>query len=96
MASRSALILVGVAYLQEGTGAPKSKGKFFEQTPKDTKFQASSFASLNLSRPLVKACTELGYTQPTPIQVSRIAPSHQLMASSQRGVFQHGAGVGVL
>lgn len=75
MAQVAALILVGVAYLQEGTGA-KSKGQFFEQTPKDTKFQASSFASLNLSRPLVKACTELGYTQPTPIQVSRIAPSH--------------------
>lgn len=45
---------------------------YFDQAPKDTKYHAASFASLNLSRPLVKACTELGYTTPTPIQVMHV------------------------
>lgn len=45
---------------------------YFDQAPKDTKYHASSFASLNLSRPLVKACTELGYAKPTPIQVMHV------------------------
>lgn len=43
--------------------------EFFEQAPADTNFQAASFASLHLSRPLLKACAELGYTTPTPVQV---------------------------
>lgn len=55
--------------LLQASGGKRAKKPFFEQAPKDTKYQASSFASLNLSRPLVKACTELGYTNPTPIQV---------------------------
>ena len=37
---------------------------------KDTTFSASSFSELNLSRPLVKACTALGYDAPTPIQAA--------------------------
>ena len=36
----------------------------------DTTFSASSFSELNLSRQLVKACTELGYNRPTPIQAA--------------------------
>lgn len=48
----------------------RPKKPFFDQAPRDTKFVASSFASLNLSRPLVKACTKLGYTSPTPIQAA--------------------------
>lgn len=36
----------------------------------DTTFSASSFTELNLSRPLVRACTALGYDAPTPIQAA--------------------------
>ncbi|KAL5557859.1 hypothetical protein UlMin_034070 [Ulmus minor] len=36
------------------------------------KFQANSFMELNLSRPLLRACEALGYTQPTPIQAACI------------------------
>ena len=42
---------------------------FYAQTPDGTRFSAGSFSDLHLSRPLLKACTVLGYTSPTPIQV---------------------------
>ena len=45
---------------------------FFDSTPKSTKFAASSFGDLNLSRPLVRACEVLGYSKPTPIQAACI------------------------
>jgi len=45
-------------------------GRVFDAAPAGTAFTASSFASLRLSRPLVKACAALGYARPTPIQVS--------------------------
>ena len=51
------LLLIAVAVVRGGNG-------------KDTTFSASSFSELNLSRPLVKACTELGYDAPTPIQAA--------------------------
>jgi len=47
-------------------------GEFFDRTPKETKFSASSFGDLNLSRPLIRACEALGYTTPTPIQAACI------------------------
>ena len=47
-------------------------GGFFAQTPEGTTFSASSFTDLNLSRPLIKACSALGYTMPTPIQAACI------------------------
>lgn len=50
----------------------QSKPAYFAQTPDGTRFSAQSFADLNLSRPLVKACTALGYTNPTPIQVCHL------------------------
>ena len=49
---------------------PSGEGQgYFAQTPEGTQFSAPSFGDLNLSRPLVKACTALGYQKPTPIQV---------------------------
>lgn len=45
------------------------KPDYFAQTPDGTRFSAKSFSDLNLSRPLVRACEALGYTNPTPIQV---------------------------
>lgn len=43
---------------------------FYAATPSDVAFSAPSFEEMNLSRQLVKACANLGYQQPTPIQVS--------------------------
>lgn len=45
--------------------AAKEKNDAFQR---GTSFSASSFLDLNLSRPLLRACHSLGYTQPTPIQ----------------------------
>lgn len=50
-------------------GGDAGKGAFFAQTPDGTRFAAGSFNDLHLSRPLLKACAALGYTNPTPIQV---------------------------
>lgn len=47
-------------------------GGFFAATPDGTRFEAGSFAELQLSRPLLKACDALGYTHPTPIQAACI------------------------
>ena len=61
---------------EESDGEEKDDGVFTERAVvrggdgKDTTFSASSFSELNLSRPLVKACTELGYDAPTPIQAA--------------------------
>lgn len=46
----------------------KNDGEYFDAAPEGTKFSSDSFASLNLSRPLVRACAALGYNKPTPIQ----------------------------
>lgn len=51
---------------------PSSGPAFFSPTPQGTTFAIKSFADLNLSRPLVRACESLGYTQPTPIQAACI------------------------
>jgi ATP-dependent RNA helicase DDX27 len=45
---------------------------FYDSTPKNTKFSASSFADLGLSRPLIRSCDALGYSRPTPIQAACI------------------------
>ena len=61
---------------EEASDSAKDDGVFTERAVvrgangKDTTFSASSFAELNLSRPLIKACTELGYNAPTPIQAA--------------------------
>ena len=52
-----------------GPSGRSGKPGYFAQTPDGTRFSAQSFSDLNLSRPLVKACEALGYTDPTPIQV---------------------------
>ncbi len=54
----------------DSNGAPATG--FFAQTPDGTTFAANSFPDLNLSRPLIKACTALGYSTPTPIQAACI------------------------
>lgn len=54
------------------TKPSEPRGKFFAATPDGTRFEASSFAELQLSRPLLKACDALGYTHPTPIQAACI------------------------
>jgi len=54
-----------------GTAANGKGGKFYDAaTAKNTKFSASSFADLGLSRPLIRACDALGYSKPTPIQAA--------------------------
>lgn len=59
--------------VQKKPKAPSGpSGKYFDSTPKETKFSATSFGDLNLSRPLVRACSSLGYTKPTPIQAACI------------------------
>ena len=50
----------------------RSASGFYDSTPKNTKFSASSFADLGLSRPLIRACDALGYAKPTPIQAACI------------------------
>ena len=55
-----------------GEAGPANGGrdtKFYAETPDGTKFSAGAFSDLHLSRPLLKACAALGYTDPTPIQV---------------------------
>ena len=55
------------------TGGTASDGAgFFSSTPKDTSFSAETFAGLGLSRPLLKACSTLNYSIPTPIQAACI------------------------
>lgn len=49
--------------------APQKRPAFYAQTPDGTRFSAGAFSDLHLSRPLLKACTALGYAHPTPIQV---------------------------
>lgn len=58
-----------------GPSGRAAKPGYFAQTPDGTRFSATSFSNLNLSRPLVKACDALGYTNPTPIQVGSSSPS---------------------
>lgn len=58
----------GAKRAKKGRGA----GGFFAETPEGTQFAAGSFADLNLSRPLLKACEALGYKHPTPIQAACI------------------------
>lgn len=50
----------------------QEKQGYFGSAPKNTKFSASSFGDLNLSRPLIRACSALGYSKPTPIQAACI------------------------
>ena len=50
----------------------QAKSSFFNAAPEGTTFAAASFADLNLSRPLVRACAALGYSKPTPIQAACI------------------------
>lgn len=63
---------------EEGTKRPSKRQKneksssFFDKAPDGTRFVASSFGDLNLSRPLVRACDALGYVNPTPIQAACI------------------------
>ena len=45
----------------------KAPPAFFDETPEIA--QVKTFSELNISKPLLKAITELGWTQPTPIQV---------------------------
>ncbi|GLI64314.1 hypothetical protein VaNZ11_007513 [Volvox africanus] len=45
---------------------------FYSETPEGTTFSCSSFADLNISRPLLKAVEALGYKTPTPIQAACI------------------------
>lgn len=55
-----------------GEAGPAGGGqdaKFYAETPDGTRFSAGAFSDLHLSRPLLKACAALGYTDPTPIQV---------------------------
>jgi ATP-dependent RNA helicase DDX27 len=57
---------------QEAQNNRQNRDGFYESAPKNTKFSASSFADLGLSRPLIRACDALGYSKPTPIQAACI------------------------
>lgn len=48
------------------------KAAFFDQETSASKEIHSSFLSMNLSRPIMKALTSLGFNKPTPIQASTI------------------------
>eukprot|EP00117_Sycon_ciliatum_P002158 scpid38468/ scgid1211/ Probable ATP-dependent RNA helicase DDX27; DEAD box protein 27 len=48
----------------------KKKDEFFEQPPPQV--VTSTFMEMNLSRPLLKAISRLGYVHPTPIQTATI------------------------
>ncbi|XP_068674830.1 probable ATP-dependent RNA helicase DDX27 isoform X2 [Montipora capricornis] len=48
----------------------KKKNKFFEEPPPQVMHQ--SFSTMNLSRPLLKAINDLGFSHPTPIQASTV------------------------
>lgn len=61
--------------MQDARKVPKPGG-FFAQTPEGTKYSAKSFGDLKLSRPLLKACEALGYSNPTPIQVCALLCVH--------------------
>ncbi len=56
----------------KASGSKGSPSAFYDSAPKSTKFSASSFVDLGLSRPLVRACDALGYAKPTPIQAACI------------------------
>ncbi|KAK9787623.1 hypothetical protein WJX73_001953 [Symbiochloris irregularis] len=45
---------------------------YFGAAPEGTSFSAQAFSDLQLSRPLLRACSAVGYTQPTPIQAACI------------------------
>ncbi|KFM23899.1 DEAD-box ATP-dependent RNA helicase 28 [Auxenochlorella protothecoides] len=62
----------GPAKRQVGPVPRGKAGGFYAATPEGTTFAAKTFAELNLSKPLVKACQALGYTHPTPIQAACI------------------------
>ena len=68
----------GTGEIKPGKKASKASGikgpasAFYDSAPKSTKFSASSFVDLGLSRPLVRACDALGYAKPTPIQAACI------------------------
>jgi ATP-dependent RNA helicase DDX27 len=56
----------------EETQAEKDrKAAFFAEDPSSSDVH-SSFISMNLSRPILKAITTLGFTKPTPIQAATI------------------------
>ena len=59
-------------HAQAQGGEAGGKDAFFAKAPAATSYAASSFPELGLSRPLAKACTALGYTEPTPIQAACI------------------------
>lgn len=55
-----------------GKAGDKSKAGFYAETQRGFKKQDVSFQDLNLSRPLLRAVSALGYTHPTPIQAACI------------------------
>ncbi|XVE69715.1 hypothetical protein DITRI_Ditri10aG0013000 [Diplodiscus trichospermus] len=64
-----------VDYRSEDEDDEKSnagESKSFFAPVEGASFHANSFMELNLSRPLLRACEALGYTQPTPIQAACI------------------------
>lgn len=69
-------------------GHQKGPG-FYAQTPDGTRFSAGSFSDLHLSRPLLKACAALGYTNPTPIQVPFYTFDCRLLTSCPTWLWQH-------
>ncbi|KAJ3575639.1 hypothetical protein NP233_g978 [Leucocoprinus birnbaumii] len=48
------------------------KAAYFDQETSTSASQQNSFLSMNLSRPILKALTSLGFNKPTPIQASTI------------------------
>ena len=56
----------------EAAVAPASRAFFDDAAAKHAVFSATTFGELNLSKPLVRACQELGYKQPTPVQAACI------------------------
>uniref|UniRef100_A0A2P2KF34 DEAD-box ATP-dependent RNA helicase 28 n=4 Tax=Rhizophora mucronata TaxID=61149 RepID=A0A2P2KF34_RHIMU len=56
---------------EDGTSNAEESNSFFAPST-GASFHANSFIELNLSRPLLRASEDLGYTKPTPIQAACI------------------------
>jgi hypothetical protein len=56
-----------------GKAGDKSKAGFYAETQRGFKKEGVTFQDLNLSRPLLRAVSALGYSHPTPIQVGSSA-----------------------
>ena len=59
--------------LQQEASTSARSPAYFASPPEGTTFAATAFDELRLCKPLLKACSSLGYQKPTPIQVDPVS-----------------------